>query len=353
MKMGRKGGRAKWASAHGINGLAQGIRRRMAKRDRYSRWRRLPPVFWSGEHRIPGPESELQRIILYLKGEILDQAEVQAEQAGAPTIQDYCAELLARAIEIQRVKRQVAQVEARRGPLEGLSEISEDPEYLAEWRRRFDSGEGPSIKPPPPTAEEQDGRPELIIPLDSSEPAPLPVVPEALLERPYAPEDDSLPLYIGPDEPEGRPQVRIERTPLSTDRTILEPERIVPEVLDRTAVETVFLHVGSGDFDPDMFLATLRRGQDVRPESMAELLDALSRIEADHRGATALDRRLSYALYRLALEAQVLITEAWPGVFKDRTIGAIREVQEMVERILSGVEPSDRADHGERREGDQ
>jgi hypothetical protein len=180
----------------------------------------------------------------------------------------------------------------------------------------------------------------------------LPVVPEALLERPDAPEDESLPFYIGPDEPEGRSQVRIDRTPLRPEPTILEPERIVPEVLDRTAVETVFLHVGPGDLDPDMFLATLRRGQDVRPERVAELLDALSRIEADHRGATALDRRLGYALYRLALEAQVLITEAWPGVFNDRTIGAIREVQEKVERILSGVEPRGRADLGERQEGD-
>ena len=37
-------------------------------------------------------------------------------------VQEYCAELLARAIEIERVKQHVAQVEARRGPLEGLSE---------------------------------------------------------------------------------------------------------------------------------------------------------------------------------------------------------------------------------------
>jgi len=63
---------------------------------------------------------------------------------------------------------------------------------------------------------------------------------------------------------------------------------------------------------------------------------ALHQIEADQHGASMLDRRLAYALYRLALESQVLLTEAWPGVFDDPTIGAIRAVQAMVERILSG-----------------
>ena len=45
---------------------------------------------------------------------------------------------------------------------------------------------------------------------------------------------------------------------------------------------------------------------------------------------------LLHALHRLALESQVLLTDAWPGVFDDRVITAIRTVQEAVERILSG-----------------
>ena len=49
-----------------------------------------------------------------------------------------------------------------------------------------------------------------------------------------------------------------------------------------------------------------------------------------------LDRQLSYALHRLAMESQVLLTEAWPGVFDRSMVGTIRAVQEMVERILSG-----------------
>ena len=74
----------------------------------------------------------------------------------------------------------------------------------------------------------------------------------------------------------------------------------------------------------------------LEPRRVSELMAALHQIEADKQGASMLDRRLSYALHRLALESQVLLTEAWPGVFDDRTIGAIRGVQEMVERILSG-----------------
>ena len=41
-------------------------------------------------------------------------------------------------------------------------------------------------------------------------------------------------------------------------------------------------------------------------------------------------------LHRLALESQVLLTDAWPGAFDERVITAIRTVQEAVERILSG-----------------
>ncbi len=53
-------------------------------------------------------------------------------------------------------------------------------------------------------------------------------------------------------------------------------------------------------------------------------------------GADVLDRRMAHALHRLALESQVLLTDAWPGAFDDRVIAAIRTVQEGVERVLSG-----------------
>jgi hypothetical protein len=49
-----------------------------------------------------------------------------------------------------------------------------------------------------------------------------------------------------------------------------------------------------------------------------------------------LERRLAHALHRLALESQVLHTDAWPGAFDKWTVDAIRAVQAAVERILSG-----------------
>jgi hypothetical protein len=112
-------------------------------------------------------------------------------------------------------------------------------------------------------------------------------------------------------------------------------ERIVPEVVDGTAIEAVLAHVGPGDNHPDAFLPSLRRGQLPRPAEVSDLIAALHQIEADQQGASLFDRRLAYALYRLALESQVLLTEAWPGVFDERTVGAIRAVQELVDRILS------------------
>jgi hypothetical protein len=357
MKFKRNGSRAWRSLAAGTDRLVQGRRRRVAKRDRYSRWKRLPPVFRSGQHKIPGPGDELQRIIVYLKGDILDQAEAQAERAGVPTVQEYCAELLARAIEIERVKQHVAEVEARRGPLEGLSEISEDHDYLTEWQRKFDSGEIRVLKQPPAIDAGNDGNSDLTVPIETLESVMLPEVPDSLLEGADGPDGTALnsPLAtVEPEKPDDRPTVRIEPARDRIEPTIRAPERIVPEVLDRTAIETVFLHVGPGDQDPGAFLASLRKGQAVDPQKVAELMQALGRIEADHRGATMVDRRLSYALYRLALESQVLITEAWPGVFDDRMIGAVRAVQEMVERILSGEDIRYyQADEGVRWEDDQ
>ena len=63
---------------------------------------------------------------------------------------------------------------------------------------------------------------------------------------------------------------------------------------------------------------------------------ALNQLEIEHRGAEVLDRRMAHALHRLALESQVLLTDAWPGAFDGRMIATIRTVQEAVERILSG-----------------
>ena len=123
----------------------------MAKRPRFSRWRRLPPVFRTGEHRPIGTGNELDRIILYLPARSLDLAEALAEKAGIPAIQDYCERLLTQAIEAEQVRQKVSGFEARRGPLEGLKEIADDPDYLAEWQMRIRGEAGPAADPRPVT----------------------------------------------------------------------------------------------------------------------------------------------------------------------------------------------------------
>ena len=111
----------------------------MPKRPRFSRWRRLPGVFRTGEHRPTDSGTDLDRIILYIPARILDLAEALAEKAGVPTVQDYCALLLMQSLENERVQQKVADFEARRGPLEGLKQIADDPDYLAEWQERSDA----------------------------------------------------------------------------------------------------------------------------------------------------------------------------------------------------------------------
>ncbi len=104
---------------------------------------------------------------------------------------------------------------------------------------------------------------------------------------------------------------------------------------DSRAIEVISRHVGS-DEDEWGFLPCLRRGEPVPPVKSAELIYALNQLEEDLKGAEAIDRRTAHALHRLALESQVLLTDAWPGVFDDRVITVIRTVQEAVERVLSG-----------------
>jgi hypothetical protein len=304
----------------------------VAKRPRFSRWRRLPPVFRTGEHRPIGSGNELDRIILYLPSRLLDLAEALAEKAGIPAVQDYCSHLLARAIEAEQVQRKVSGFEARRGgALEGLKEIAEDPGYLAEWQARAD------LKPQPPTV----GKPthpspalphageiitvDLVLadgdvtamepPID--EDAGEDIEPPTGSPRPSEHEDED----DGGDDPL---RVSIPTAPRSTIRV----------VSDRTALEVLWRHVGAGGDDAG-FLPCLRRGVPVQANKVSELIQALNHLESEHRGAATLDRRMAHALHRLALESQVLLTDAWPGAFDDRMIAAIRSVQEAVERILS------------------
>jgi hypothetical protein len=298
------------------------------KRPRFSRWRRLPGVFRTGDQRPDTSGSQLDRIILYLPARILDLAESLAEKAGVASIQDFCGLLLMKAIETERIRQKVADIELRRGPLEGLHEIADDPHYLAEWQRRSDE----KSEPPPSAPLESD--PIFIDPQPAVEHRAIEVIYPARGDATSEPAPASVQPEIAYLEPE------IERVPIRIVTAVNTAAPIAPKstgqsMNDRSAVEILFCHVGLGE-DEQGFLPCLRRGEPVPPAKAAELEEALVRIEEEVRGCESLNRRVAHSLHRLALESQVLLTDAWPGVFDEQVIQAIRTVQEAVERILSG-----------------
>jgi hypothetical protein len=248
------------------------------KRPRFSRWRRLPGVSRIHETKIASPTSELQRLTLYLPGGVLDQAEAQAMRAGAESVQAYCESLLTNAIEEEQSRARIAQTEVRIAPLEALDALANDPDYLAEWSASAAS-QVPRERETEPVADTDTA--------DGTEP------------------DAS---------PSGRGQGSMSQ-----------------------AREVVLRHATILGDDPQALLATLRRGEPMTPDAARELLQALIDLEREHRDTTQIDRRLAYALHRLAFEGQILLTEAWPGVPVDAgTVDALRIVQEAVDRVLSG-----------------
>jgi hypothetical protein len=102
------------------------------------------------------------------------------------------------------------------------------------------------------------------------------------------------------------------------------------------AALVVLRHAAVGSDDPEGFLATIRRGESVPEAAAGELLQAINALEVEYRDARALDRRVAYALHRLAFEGQVLHTDAWPGALDESTVTLLRIVQEAVDRVLSG-----------------
>ena len=304
----------------------------MAKRPRFSRWRRLPGVFRSGEHRPPDRGNEIDRIILYVPAAILDLAERLAEKEGAASVQDYCALLLTKAVEDARVRHKVADVEATRGPLEGLNEIASDPDYLAEWHARhkqklgvsgaMDAGDGEPGCPRRKIVHCLLATTSLAVQRSKNERSDSCDEPEAGPDRTVASERRP-------------PQIRIEMVDRSVPTAALEPT--VLQMGNQSALEILGRHVGwvSDDWG---FLPCLRRGEAVPAHRVAELTRALAELEDELRDAELLERRTAHALHRLALESQVLLTDAWPGVFDENAIAAIRTIQEAVERILSGAD---------------
>ncbi len=115
------------------------------------------------------------------------------------------------------------------------------------------------------------------------------------------------------------------------------PENVVSSATSEEPESLVLRHAAIGAEDPGAFLSRLRRGEPIPPDTASDLMQALINLEQTLRDERLLDRRLSYALHRLAFEGQMLLTDAWPGLATDQaTVDVLRMVQESVDRILSG-----------------
>ena len=104
------------------------------------------------------------------------------------------------------------------------------------------------------------------------------------------------------------------------------------------AIELVLRHAGPGARDPLALLPALRRGDMIPPQAARDLLDALRDLEHALAGQTVLERRLAFALHRLAFEGQILLTDAdhWRGGVETEVVEFLRMVQEAVDRVISG-----------------
>ncbi len=123
------------------------------------------------------------------------------------------------------------------------------------------------------------------------------------------------------DIPLSNESIRVEKTPVAL----------------AAAREVVLRHAGMGDEDPFAFLPSLRAGTAIGIDGAEELLGGLAALEEQLQDSEQVDRRLAYALHRLAFEGQILLTEAYPAQSADPTaVEVLRRVQESVDRVLSG-----------------
>ena len=236
----------------------------------------FPGVFRTGDNRPKDSGTELDRIILYVPARILDLAESLAEKAGVPSVQDYCGLLLMRAIENERVRQKVADIELRRGPLEGFNEIADDPHYLAEWQQRSDE------KAEARCERRIAGAPVFIEPQPAAQPLAVEVVyPEPEAGRPSL---RAAPVHSESADPEPEPerlQIRVMPAADFFPSAVVKP--MVQLMSERSADEILF-----GTSRP-----TKTSGVPAVPETrvnrcpvakVAELEAALGRLGEELRG---------------------------------------------------------------------
>lgn len=244
----------------------------VAGRPRRPLWKRPYTSYRLGDKSRPDAGDEPQRLTLFVSGHVLDLAESLANRSGGKSVQAYCESLLIRSIQAERSRHQVEDAEARHGRLDGYRAIEDDPEFLAELSASVAHRDAP---------------------------------PRATGDGPGALAFEGQTMAL-------------------------------PAPLASGVAETTIRHAGLGLDDPLGFLPSLRRGEAPGDDSIGELGAALIALDGELAGARTIDRRLAFALHRLAIESQVLHTDAWPGAFDAQTLDTIRAVQAAVERLLSG-----------------
>jgi hypothetical protein len=221
-----------------------------------------------------GPGDGPRELALSLPGSILDLARIQAEDRGLP-LEEYCELILIEAIHARRQHVRI----------DGL-EPTDDP---AEW-------ESEPLK------------------IETDWAAPEEIVFES--EEGSRPADPSAWLATGIQD------VEVEGPAREAD-------------VDVEAVNVVMRHTMEGLDGPGL-LPTLRRGEPLSPRAVAEVLQALGDLESALAGSQRIDRRLAFALHRLAFEGQVLVGDAWSGRVDATSLSLLHQVQEAVDRVLSG-----------------
>ena len=266
----------------------------VARRSRPGPIKRPAGTSLSAESRRPRIDEPSQRLVLTLPWRLYSLALELAHEQRARSVESYCLELLEGKLQERQAERERDRDEDRQRQfrLENLAGITDDPSYLEEWSSAVSRGEVGLH----PTVLSSIARP-LEGPPPQSSPRP-----EDHATVPHSPTDSSI-----------------------------------ESSLIRAASGVVLRHAALEGDDPTAFLPSLRRGEPLEVESTRELLLALNDLETGLQGSDLIDRKLAFALHRLAYEGQILLTESSPRASVDRpTLDRLRLVQEAVDRVLSG-----------------
>lgn len=238
-----------------------------------------------------------QRLVLTMPWHLYSLALELAQEQRSRSVESYCLELLEGKLLEHQAERERERDEdhQRRFRLENLVGITDDPSYLEEWSSAVSRGEvglNPSVL--------------------TSVARPLQMQP------PSSPPPDWREDHSTVTHP--------------TDSTSSMESSLIS-----TASGVILRHAALEGDDPTAFLPTLRRGEPLELETTRELLLALRDLEAGLQGSELIERKLAFALHRLAYEGQILLTESSPRAAVDRpTLDSLRLVQEAVDRVLSG-----------------